>query len=231
MILIDLGNTNAKIYTNSKMKKIATSEILKYLNSIDEEVLLCSVVPEYSKQIIEKYPNVELITSSDYHKMFDNDGKLDSKGADRIIAAYGAVKLISSKVVVVDIGTCVTVDVVDNRSYLSGFIYPGFLMIENLLDEKISQLPKPEYSETAINTTNQIYWANLYGFIGSLDKLIEVSIVDNDYQVVLTGGSVLKLKEEYNIDILVHLSKYNPVYIDDLIKKGLEIYVKENQSN
>lgn len=231
MILIDLGNTNAKIYAGSKMRKIATSKILNYLDSVDEDVLLCSVVPEYSKQIIDKYPNVKLLTSSDYNKMFDNDGQLDSKGADRIIAAYGAVKLVNPKVVVVDIGTCVTVDVVNDRVYLSGFIYPGFLMIENLLDEKINQLPKPEYSDTAIQTANQIYWANLYGFIGSLDKLIEVSRTGNDFQVVLTGGSVLKLKEEYSIDLLVELSKYNPVYIDDLIKSGLEIYVKENQSN
>lgn len=233
MILIDLGNTNAKIYFEDKMKKIATNDIFEYLDTTSSPVLLCSVVPKLTEVIASRYPNVQIIEKEDYNTMFDNQGQLDSKGADRIIAAFAAVKLYGPKVVVVDIGTCVTVDVVNERKYLSGLIYPGFLMLENILDEKVSQLPKPKAGSSSIATANQIYFANIYGFIGSIDKMIEMSMPDTDigYKLVVTGGSVLKLNEEYGVDILDHLKKYKPIDCRNLIKLGMEYYIKEKHSN
>ncbi len=222
MIVIDLGNTNAKIYNQDKVTKIATSQIIDYLQTTTEEVLLCSVVPRYNKQITTMFPNVRLITKDDYKLMFNNDDQmLDTKGADRIVAAYSAVINYGPQVVVVDIGTCVTIDVCDGNQYQAGLIYPGFVMVENLLNEKIEQLPKGEYDSTLVSTSSQIYHASIYGFIGALQNMIKQVRPSSDYKIIVTGGSIAKFSEEYNIDLLTELGFDQVHYQKELIKDGL----------
>ncbi|WOO87589.1 type III pantothenate kinase [Mollicutes bacterium LVI A0039] len=225
MILIDLGNTSAKIYDGAKTT-IPKADIFEYLKTINDPVLLCSVVPSYNQVIEATYKNVKIITNSDYNLLFDNqNSQLNSKGADRIVAAYGAVQKYQSKVVVVDIGTCLTLDVVDDRKYLSGLIYPGFEMLENILAEKVKQLQKPKFAKEMILTENQIYWANIYGFIGAIKNMLAMLAADKDFKVVLTGGTVVKLKEEHDIDLIAELSEYDVVYDPMLIQIGLTKFV------
>lgn len=227
MMLIDLGNTNAKIYTNGKVIKVATNQIYDYLTD-ERDIYLCSVVPSITSIIKDEYPNVKIIDNKHYKYMFVNSDKLMTKGVDRLIAAYGAVQTISKKVLVVDIGSCVTLDLVEGSNYIAGLIYPGFQMLENLLNEKIEQLPKGKYDEESIATDNQIYWANIYGFVGALNGMIS-NLLEEDCVIVFTGGSVLKFKEEYNLDLLEELKEYNPIYIPDLIKIGMEKYIKKSE--
>lgn len=228
MILIDLGNTNAKVYhDNDQPIKIASECLVEYLNDYrQQKVLICSVVPRIAQKVAKEYPDIEFVDASNYHLMFDNSEQLATKGADRIIADFGAVSKYGAKVVVCDIGSCVTIDTIDNRNYIQGFIYPGFAMIENLLNEKIEQLPHPKAGKSLINTDNQIYSANIYGFIGALHKLIEQSMPSCEYRLVITGGSVLKLKEEYDVDLLSQLQQFNPYFEPHLIKNGLDQYLK-----
>ncbi len=222
MILIDLGNTQAKIFTNSLEHTIKSDELLAYLSTIKDQVLLCSVVPRLTKLIAKTYPNVKIITPDDYRYIFDNSDMLTTKGADRILATYGSMKKYGLKVVVVDIGTCVTVDVVNDRQYERGLIYPGFNMLEEILNQKVEHLPRPEKSDDMVGTASQIYWANLYGFIGALQNLLRMMVNDEEYQVVMTGGSIRQLKEEYEVDILAELKQFKPIYDPNLIRFGLE---------
>lgn len=228
MRLIDLGNTNAKIYTNDEVIKVATHQIYDYLDS-EEQIYLCSVVPKVTSVIEKEYPNVNIIDNKHYKNMFENSSQLMTKGVDRLIAAYGAVNTVSEKVLVVDIGSCVTLDLVEGSKYISGLIYPGFQMLENLLEEKIEQLPKAKYGEQKIATDNQIYWANIYGFVGALNSMIDNLITEQSIAVVFTGGSVIKFKEEYDFDLLRELKIYNPIYIPDLIKLGMEQYIEKGK--
>ncbi len=221
MKLIDLGNSNGKIFSGDSLEKIATDKIIDYLKTIDEEVILCSVVPRYNSIIASQFPNVRLITNQDYKLMFDNDAlELETKGADRMIAAFAAVTSYGPNVVVIDIGTCVTYDVVSNRNYIGGLIYPGFAMLENILSDKIVQLPKGKYDGGAISTDSQIYLASLYGFVGALQNMLKQMIPNDSYQVVVTGGSIAKFKEEYNFDLLKAL-EVDAIYDSELIKTGL----------
>ncbi len=221
MKLIDLGNSNAKIYEGSTITKICTDQIIDYLAQTEDEVLLCSVVPRYNKIINERFPNVKIVSNKDYKKMFDNDSEqLLTKGADRMIAAFGAARQYGPNVVVIDVGTCVTFDVIANRQYQDGLIYPGFAMLENLLNEKIEQLPLGQKSSDRIATTAQIYNASVLGFIGALSNMTAAMIPDESYKVVVTGGSILKLQEEYDIDLLVKLG-VDAIYEPELIKLGL----------
>ncbi len=218
MILIDLGNTKAKIFAD-QITQIESSEIFEFLNNTIEDVLICSVVPKYNHQL-SQYSNVRLITSADYQLMFEAE-RLTSKGADRIIAGYGAIKKYGKQVVVVDIGTCVTIDVLDERNYISGFIFPGFSMLENVLATNIDQLPTAKYGSEAILTENQIYWANIYGFIGAVKNLIAMAVVDSSFKVIITGGTVAKLLEEHKIDLIAELAEFKPTYDQNLIQSGM----------
>ncbi len=218
MILIDLGNTKAKIFTD-QIRQIESAAIFDFLDQITDKVLICSVVPKYHQRL-RTYPNVRLITNDDYQLMFEAE-KLSSKGADRIIAGYGAVKKYGNHVVVVDIGTCLTIDVLDERKYLSGFIFPGFSMLEDVLASNIDQLPIAKYGSQSIATENQIYWANIYGFIGAVKNLIKHATPDNTYQVIITGGTTAKLLEEHCIDLLTELTEFDPIYDQNLIQCGM----------
>lgn len=221
MKLIDLGNSNAKIFEGSSITKICTDQIIDYLEQTTEEVLLCSVVPRYNKIIKERFPNVKIVSNKDYKKMFDNESEqLATKGADRMVAAFGAVGLYGPNVVVIDVGTCVTFDVIANRVYQDGLIYPGFAMLENLLSEKIEQLPLGQKSSDRIATASQIYSASVLGFIGALNNMTAAMIPDESYKVVVTGGSILKLQEEYGVDLLAYLG-VGATYEPELIKLGL----------
>lgn len=232
MKLIDLGNTRAKIYDdlNNNSIEIASNKLLEYLQNNIEPTVICSVVPKYNQEIL-KMKHIYLITNKDYSIVFDNSDKLQSKGADRIIACLGARKLYGENVIVIDMGTCVTIDVIKGREYVSGYIYPGFDMLESLLYEKIEQLPTPQYDEGSIETSNQIYWANIYGFIGSVKAMIESIENYIDYRMVITGGTVRKFANEYEIDIVEELRSDNIIKEHKLMRTGMrefEIILKNN---
>ncbi len=224
MILIDLGNSCTKIYDEKNELKLSNEQLFNYLDTTKEGVLLCSVVPKMTNEISQKYKNVINIDYSFYNEMFNNqDQKLNSKGADRIITAYAAKEMIQEKVIVVDVGTCVTIDIVFGRDYLGGFIYPGFSMIENILYKNIDQLPLAKNNNDTISTESQIYNANITGFVGAIDKMIG-TVYTQDYQVVFTGGTINKLMEENNVDLIDQLAHYNPKYVPTLMKDGLLLF-------
>lgn len=232
MKLIDLGNTRAKIYDglNKKSIEINSNKILEYLQVNIEPTVVCSVVPKCNQEIL-KMKHVHLITNKDYSNVFDNSDKLQSKGADRIIACLGAKKLYGDNVIVIDMGTCVTIDVVKGREYMLGYIYPGFDMLESLLHERIEQLPMPQYGDNSIETNNQIYWANIYGFIGSVKAMIESIEKYEEYTIVITGGTVRKFANEYEIDIVEVLRSDNIIIEHKLMQIGMiefEIILKSN---
>lgn len=221
MKLIDLGNSVVKVYDQG-VSSFSTANFEEYLKTTDERLLISSVAVRFN-DLIKSYANTRLITSSDYKLMFDDPNQLlESKGADRLISAFGAVAKYQEKVIVVDVGTCLTIDIVDNRNYKSGFIYPGFTMLENILSEKIIQLPKPSKQDEKISTESQIYYANVYGFIGSIKEMI-ARVYESDYKLVLTGGSVAMLLEEHDIDLCSELKNYNPTYDPNLIFEGLQL--------
>lgn len=198
MYFIDLGNSLAKIYSENAFGQIIDSgRIINWLDEHKEDqIIMCSVVPDLSKQIIQRFINVKLIDEKMYDKLIKvSNEEVYQKGSDRIVCGYAAIQNYSSDVIVVDAGTALTVDVYNNAEYSSGYIYPGFEINSRALMNQIPHLPEakmtsPETNQI-IDTSTQIGMGLIYGFIGAVKHLVNLELKKYPWvdTVVLTGGT------------------------------------------
>ena len=156
-------------------------------------------------------------------------------GADRIVDAVACFDKYGGPAIVVDMGTAITLDVItkDGR-YLGGSIAPGIRIAQDGLFGKTAKLPKIELREPkspiATTTVDSINAGIIYGYIGMIDKLIEV-IVDEidrtrgikieDINIIATGG--------YS-ELISASSKYIEVIEPDLMLDGLRIIYDRNKN-
>ncbi|NPA54070.1 MAG: type III pantothenate kinase, partial [Aquificae bacterium] len=176
-----------------RMEKIFKNDI--------EHIFISSVVPQIEdkialvfKEILEKKPvflgkDIKIPIKNNYRKP-------EEVGVDRLLNAFSASRKIKPPLIVVDLGTAVTFDVVnENGDYEGGLIFPGMESSIDCLFSKTAKLPKislfePDYvvgktTEESINSG--IYW----GYVSLIDGIIDK--IENEYEkpfkVVITGGA------------------------------------------
>lgn len=122
-------------------------------------------------------------------------------GPDRLAVAIGATLLHGPPVIVVDMGTAVTLDVVTRRGYEGGIIAPGLEIMTRYLHEQTALLPKLNPEDLAISagigktTREAMNIGCSVGFAGMIEALLERvirEIEQNDpaaVTVMMTGGS------------------------------------------
>ncbi len=233
MKFVDLGNTKAKILNeNNQLEIVETINIIEHISKDkDADYYVCSVVPKWDNKL-SNLDNVTLVTNQDYKYMIENElSEIETKGVDRILADYAAIEKYGNDVVVIDIGSATTIDVITNKRYMRGCLYPGFNMLANALAYNIDQLPNAMLTSNQIDTASQIYHSNIYGFIGALKEMLKSLDFDSSYQVVITGGTVKQFAEDFKIDIVEQLGIDNIVYHPQLIFDGMKkLYkIKEAQ--
>ena len=116
-------------------------------------------------------------------------------GIDRLLSALAGAVLYGLPVIVVDLGTAITVDMVTaDRRFVAGAIAPGRRMAADALHQGTSLLPRVEPggqpSLAARSTTECIRSGLFYGTTGLVDGLVErmrSEMVSGAY-VVATGG-------------------------------------------
>jgi type III pantothenate kinase len=101
----------------------------------------------------------------------------DRAGADRLLAAWAATLLYGAPVIVVDLGTATTVDVVDaDGFFLGGAILPGLGLAADALAEGTAKLPRVELElpEVAIgvDTPAAIRSGIVIGTLGAVRELV-----------------------------------------------------------
>lgn len=116
-------------------------------------------------------------------------------GIDRLANAAAAVQFLGAPVVVVDLGTAVTVDVVSQRrEYLGGAILPGIEMSAEALARRTARLPvtSPDDAGPMIGrtTADSIRSGILHGLVGAVDRIIEGIWAELGYTTatIATGG-------------------------------------------
>lgn len=166
LLVLDIGNTNTNIgiYKGDiliKELKIASDRVktddeygilfLSVLGTFKNDIeaaCISSVVPDLGETIknaVEKYFDIEVYNISYKSKlpvrlMIDEPSEA---GADRIANASGACVLYDLPVIVIDIGTATTFDIVDeNRNFIGGIIAPGPSIQAKSLSQFTSKLPK-----------------------------------------------------------------------------------------
>ena len=148
-------------------------------------------------------------------------------GADRIVNVVGAYEQYGGPLIVIDIGTATTFDVVDeNGDFLGGVISPGLGISAEGLFQRAAKLPGIELvtpkNVICRNTVNGMQAGLIFGFVGHIDEIVRR--IKEEYgkpmKVVATGGfAKMIVKESKTIDDIDHF----------LTLTGLRVLYERNQ--
>ena len=154
-LIIDTGNTFHKIAVIDAKNNILAEQVVPELaedvvNDICDAFAPSKAIvsstrgdAEKSKQLLEKRVQYVLCLDRSTPLPIDVDYARATLGTDRIAAAVGAVELYGADkaMVIVDAGTAITIDFVENGVFCGGNISPGVDMRLEALNEKTATLP------------------------------------------------------------------------------------------
>ncbi len=174
----------------------------------DGIIVVSSVKPEWAERV-RKIAEEDL--DEDVHVIGDDiplpmsalADEPEKVGTDRIIAAAAAYAVVEDAVVVADLGTAVTIDLVDAKGvFLGGVIFPGFEISAQALKDNTAQLPKvtvhrPEtaYGKT---TADAINCGLYYSVIGAMEEITRryAEEIGHWPQTVITGAAAATIKDD-----------------------------------
>ena len=252
IVAIDVGNSETtvgvgnnlswKSYRYTTRKTITSDELFMMFKttidpkSINDENLdgsiICSVVPQITDSVIEAtkrftsktVQNVGPGIKTGLKVNIDNPKEL---GPDRIANSVGGFKMAKKTVVIIDLGTATTFDIVNNKKeYLGGSIAPGIKISLEALTSKTSSLKSVEISNPKSvigkNTYEAIQSGLILGHASMIDSMLEKIIleIDSEPKIIITGGLGEIIQPILNIET---------IYSKDLTLNGLEeIYFLNN---
>ena len=205
-LAIDFGNTLIKIgvIVNDELmevievKDLSVKRLIKIITNNKTQSAILSSVTEKSKPIEEEIkkiiPTIFLSekTSVPVINLYHEKKKL---GKDRLAGAVAGAKMFPKEnVLVINCGTCIIYDFVNEKGeYLGGNISPGLEMRFNALHTFTSKLPKIKIGipEKLIGSTTQqsILSGVVFGVSKEMDGLIdEYKKQFLGVQVIISGG-------------------------------------------
>lgn len=254
LLVADIGNTSitVAVYHNDILIKkwtlasdarrsedeygVLLYNFLKHSNLIKtiKGAAISSVVLPLSERFkiaIEKYLNVKVLVVN--HKI--NTGitiaidKPEEAGSDRIVNAYAAFKTYKLPVVVVDLGTATTFDIIDkDGKFIGGIISAGMKIQAEALSQFTSKLPKVKIEASkkviAHNTIDAMLSGIVRGHAAMIDGLITECEKELKERVttVATGG--------YSLIVAKYLSRPFDFINENLTTDGLNLLWKINQN-
>ena len=148
-------------------------------------------------------------------------------GSDRIVIAVAALAEYEPPLILLDLGTATTIEVVDRgNTYLGGCIIPGVRISLEALTSRTAQLPginldKPK-QVIGKNTVDCMRSGIMYGTAAMLDGMLDRVEEELGFQakVVVTGGMA---------QFIAPLCRREMSLERDLLLKGLNILYKKNK--
>lgn len=236
LLAVDIGNTNIKlgIFEGDKLEatwNLATDthttpdeygavllnlmERKEILPSTVAGVVLCGVVPPLLHtfmQLCKKYLNtkplvVEAGVKTGMRICLDNPREV---GPDRVVGAVAAQNLYGQPLIVIDLGTATTFDVVSKEGdYLGGAIAPGIAIASEALFARTAVLPRIELIRPrhviGRNTISAMQSGIIFGYIDLIEGMIRriEQELGSKMKVVATGGQAYPFAEEITaIDVV-----------------------------
>ncbi len=216
LLTVDIGNTSITLglfddaalieeYRLASDKDLSLEEYEVLLKSLFRNYkvdgcIISSVVEELTKKFKTSVDNVFKIDSLILSTNINTCIKISldnpcEAGADRIANAVGAYVLYKHPVIVVDLGTATTFDVVDsNGDFVGGIITLGITSQLRALNKFTSKLPRievtPSNNVIGHNTNDAILSGVLRGTASMIDGLIEQCEKELKTKVIVvaTGG-------------------------------------------
>ncbi len=236
LLAIDIGNTNVTLGVFQGEKLRTTWRVASDIDQMPDEyavtllslmrhegiedsdikeVSLCSVVPPLTTtwaELCQKYFHVSpLVVGAGVRTgvriRMDNPREV---GADRIVNAAAAHQLWGGPVIIADLGTATTFDVVSKEGdYLGGVIAPGIRISAQSLFTRTAQLPRVELARPkraiGTNTVSAMQSGIIFGYVGLVEGIINriQQELPEKAKVAATGGySPLIAKETTIIDVV-----------------------------
>lgn len=223
-ILDEKGNILSTFRVTTK-EKLTEDEYFTYFktnldyNNIDinsiTDIIISSVVPNlncvfdyFGKKYFNKLP-LKIDTNLNLPFTFAPHINSSGFGADRIINIVQSLKEYPNETLIIfDLGTATTYEVIQNNTYIGGGIFPGIEMSLNALYTNTAKLPKVSFSKPntvlGYDVVSAIQGAIFYGYIGQLREIITAikSELNCNAKVICTGGLGKFVASELNsIDV------------------------------
>jgi type III pantothenate kinase len=147
-------------------------------------------------------------------------------GVDRWMAMLAAFKLTQNPVIIVDCGTAVTIDLVDEKgAFIGGVILPGLntafksLRADTNAIEEISR-ELNDACPVAQSTERGVATGVILGLAGGIERVVteQSSLVKTLPAVLLTGGDAMKLMSYMTIAV---------DYQENLVLQGLRVFADQ----
>ena len=173
-----------------------------------EAIIISSVVPPLVVPLVkmcERYFRIHPLVvgpgiKTGIRLKYENPREI---GADRIVNSVGAYDQYGGPLIVVDIGTATTFDVVaENGDYLGGVIAPGIGISSEALFQRAAQLPRVALvtPKTVVcrNTISAMQSGVIFGFVGQIDEIVRriKAEMKMEMHVVATGGLARMISRE-----------------------------------
>lgn len=148
-------------------------------------------------------------------------------GSDRIVIAVAALAEYKAPLILMDMGTATTIEVVEPENvYMGGVIFPGVRVSLDALTSRAAQLPGISLDQPkqviGKNTVDAMRSGMMYGSAAMIDGLIERMEEELGHRCTLiaTGGMA---------QFITPLCRRKIILEKDLLLKGLNIIYKKNK--
>lgn len=239
-LVVDMGNSSTKIAVFDQDNIILSDKAVNYCN-------------QDLQKLKEKYQIENLIISSVRKDIGLDEGFLKSNfnyikfnhavstpvdnkyespktlGLDRLAAVIGGNKIYPEhKVLVIDAGTCITYDGINEKAtYRGGSISPGIKMRFEAMHHFTSKLPLVNFdsdykSAYGKNTNEAMLSGVINGLIYELEGFIKQELNKNkETKIILCGGDAAFFDSRFKNSIFAHLILHEP----NLVLIGLNTVV------
>jgi type III pantothenate kinase len=208
ILAIDVGNTRIKGAVFEDANLVETFVFLKTQLQVSIENILnkhkkvsnivVASVSDLDKQTFldfEELVKIHFVSHNDPFPFINRYETPKTLGIDRLVLATGAtLRFPKQNRLVIDAGTCVTYDFIDeNNNYLGGAISPGLRLRYESLHNYTAKLPlltleNPEHL-IGKSTSESIHSGVVNGLIFEIDSFIaDYKALYSNFIIILTGG-------------------------------------------
>ena len=208
VLVVDVGNTRIKaavfedtklleifVFTDKELQKNIENILKKFKNVSDLVVSSVGDLEKSSFLTFENLLNVHFISNEDPFPFQNMYATPHTLGIDRIVLAAGAtLQFPNQNRLVIDAGTCVTYDFIDEKNnYLGGAIAPGLRLRYEALHNFTAKLPllvlENPKNFIGTSTSDSIHSGVVNGLVYEIDGFIEeYKSRYLNFIIILTGG-------------------------------------------
>jgi len=233
MLYMDIGNSFIKLAEPDgenwrvllRTRHDDRHELMEFLNHpayADHQIVACSVVTKMREVLQDQLGRrIKFITVADLPERDISYETPHTLGIDRVMACYGARALSPEvAVIVVDAGTAVTIDFMDEQGvFRGGVIMPGIGMLEQGLRSYAPELPEVPREVPPVwppqSTRQALQWGITGSWLQSVLAYVEhFTAISEDASVWITGGDA---------DVLTQIRDLPLQYHPNLVFEGLRV--------